>query len=29
VANLDVRVLSETGEVLKHLTLDPSRDYQR
>jgi hypothetical protein len=29
VANLVVRVLSETGEVLKHLTLDPSRDYQR
>jgi transposase InsO family protein len=29
VADLDVRVLSETGQMLKRLTLDPSRDYQR
>jgi transposase InsO family protein len=29
VADLDVRVLSEDGELLRHLTLDPSRDYQR
>ena len=28
VANLDIRVLSEEGELLRHLTLDPSRDYQ-
>jgi transposase InsO family protein len=28
VNNLDVRVLSEDGELLRHLTLDPSRDYQ-
>ena len=29
VDDLEVRVLSEDGEVLRHLTLDPSRDYQR
>jgi len=28
VADLDVRVLSKEGELLRHLTLDPSRDYQ-
>jgi hypothetical protein len=28
VDGLDVRVLSVDGEVLRHLTLDPSRDYQ-
>ncbi len=28
VAGLDVRVVSEDGELLRHLTLDPSRDYQ-
>ena len=28
VADLDVRVLSEEGEVLRRLTLDPSRNYQ-
>ena len=28
VCDLDVRVLSEEGELLRHLTLDPSRDYQ-
>jgi transposase InsO family protein len=28
VDGLDVRVLSEDGELLRHLTLDPSRDYQ-
>ena len=29
VADLDVRVLTEDGELLRELTLDPSRDYQR
>ena len=30
IKGLDVRVVSETeGELLRHLTLDPSRDYQR
>jgi transposase InsO family protein len=28
VADLDVRILSEDGELLRHLTIDPSRDYQ-
>jgi hypothetical protein len=28
VDGLDVRVLSEDGELLRHLTLDPSKDYQ-
>ena len=28
VDRLDVRVVSEDGELLRHLTLDPSRDYQ-
>ncbi len=28
VADLDVRVITEEGEMLRHLTLDPSRDYQ-
>lgn len=28
VADLNVRVLSEDGELLRNLTLDPSRDYQ-
>jgi transposase InsO family protein len=28
VADLDVRVISEEGELLRHLTLDPTRDYQ-
>ena len=28
VADLDVRVLSEEGELLRRLTLDPTRDYQ-
>jgi hypothetical protein len=28
VAGRDVRVLSETGELLRELTLDPSKDYQ-
>jgi transposase InsO family protein len=28
VDGLDVRVVSLTGELLRHLTLDPSRDYQ-
>lgn len=29
VADLDIRVLDEDGELLRHLTLDPTRDYQR
>jgi transposase InsO family protein len=29
VADLEVRVLTEDGELLRELTLDPSRDYQR
>jgi len=29
VADLDVRVLTEDGEMLRELTLDASRDYQR
>lgn len=28
VCDLDIRVLSEDGELLRHLTLDPERDYQ-
>ena len=28
VADLDGRVLNEEGELIRHLTLDPSRDYQ-
>jgi transposase InsO family protein len=28
VADLDVRIVNGDGEVLRHLTLDPSRDYQ-
>lgn len=28
VAGLDVRILTEGGELLRHFTLDPSRDYQ-
>ncbi len=28
VHGLDVRVISQDGELLRHLTLDPSRDYQ-
>jgi hypothetical protein len=29
VADLHVRVITEEGELLRELTLDPSRDYQR
>jgi transposase InsO family protein len=29
VADLDIRILTEDGEVLRQLTLDPTRDYQR
>jgi transposase InsO family protein len=29
VADLDIRVLTEDGELLRELTLDPSMDYQR
>ena len=28
VAGLDVRIVSEDGELLRELVLDPSRDYQ-
>jgi hypothetical protein len=28
VADRDVRVLTVEGEILRHLQLDPSRDYQ-
>ena len=28
VDDLDVRVISEDGELLRHLTLDPTKDYQ-
>lgn len=28
VADLDIRVLSTEGELLRHLTLDPTKDYQ-
>jgi hypothetical protein len=28
VDGLDVRVVSQDGELLRHLTLDPNRDYQ-
>ena len=28
VAGLEIRALNEDGELLRHLTLDPSRDYQ-
>jgi transposase InsO family protein len=28
INGLDVRVVSQDGELLRHLTLDPSRDYQ-
>lgn len=28
VADLDIRVISPEGELLRHLTLDTSRNYQ-
>ena len=28
IDGLDVRIVSEKGELLRHLTLDPTRDYQ-
>jgi hypothetical protein len=28
IDDLDVKVLSEHGDVLRHLKLDPTRDYQ-
>jgi hypothetical protein len=28
VADLDIRVLTQDGQLLRALTLDPSRDYQ-
>jgi hypothetical protein len=27
-ADTDVRIVTEDGELLRHLTLDPTRDYQ-
>jgi transposase InsO family protein len=29
VADRDVRVVTEDGELIRHLTIDPTRDYQR
>jgi hypothetical protein len=29
VHDLHIRVLNDTGELIRELTLDPSRDYQR
>ena len=29
INNLDIRIVAtQTGELLRHLTLDPTRDYQ-
>ena len=28
IADLDIRILTQDGEPLQHLTLDPTRDYQ-
>ena len=28
VNDLDVRVITEDGELLRHLTIDPTKDYQ-
>ena len=28
VADLDVRIIDDEGTMLRHLTLDPSKDYQ-
>ncbi len=28
VADLDLRILMEEGEMLRHLTLDPTKNYQ-
>jgi hypothetical protein len=28
VADLDIRVVDEHGELIRQLTLDPSRNYQ-
>jgi len=28
VADTDVRVVTEDGELIRHLTIDPTRDYQ-
>jgi hypothetical protein len=28
IADLDVRVISDEGEQLRHFTLDPTRDYR-
>ncbi len=28
IADRDVRIVTPDGELLRHLTLDPTRDYQ-
>ena len=28
MADLDVRVITEGGELIRHFTLNPSKDYQ-
>ena len=28
ISGLEIRVLAEDGELVGHLTLDPTRDYQ-
>jgi hypothetical protein len=28
VADLDVRIITDDGELLRHLTIDPTKDYQ-
>ena len=28
IADRDIRVITPDGELLRHLTLDPTRDYQ-
>jgi hypothetical protein len=28
IADLEIRVLTPTGQLLRQLTLDPARDYQ-
>ena len=28
IADRDIRIVSPDGELLRHLTLDPTRDYQ-
>ena len=28
IADRDIRIITPDGELLRHLTLDPTRDYQ-